>query len=72
MNRRRLFGWLLALGVSMAGLVTVRKAGLHSAPVPRRVGFLYGSENEFAEAFRQGLRDYGWVEGHNISVERRP
>lgn len=37
-----------------------------------RVGVLRaGAPDLFVEAFRQGLRDLGWVEGQNIAVEYR-
>ena len=43
----------------------------------RTIGFLLpgGSRTTVMraqlEAFRQGLKEYGWIEGHNISVEYR-
>src|SRR5215470_10961999 len=39
-----------------------------------RVGYLSSSgtlNSPYAEAFRQGLRDLGWVEGQNIVIEFR-
>jgi putative tryptophan/tyrosine transport system substrate-binding protein len=48
-----------------------------AASTVRRVGFLLpGGPRTTAvrgqlEAFRQGLKEYGWVEGQNISVEYR-
>jgi hypothetical protein len=45
-----------------------------TAKVPR-IGFLVGGSREdyypTAEAFQQGLRDLGYVEGRNISIEYR-
>ena len=35
-----------------------------------RIGVL-GNDSESAEAFRQGLREVGYVEGHNIAIEYR-
>ncbi len=37
----------------------------------RRIGFLGNTESPPVEAFRQGLRDLGWVEGRNILIEYR-
>ena len=41
----------------------------------QRIGFLGGSSGSayslFIEAFRQGLQDLGYTEGHNISIEYR-
>src|SRR5712691_3713718 len=44
-------------------------------PPPKvpRLGFLGPSaDHPLAEAFRQGLRELGWVEGQNIAIEYRP
>ena len=49
-------------------------AGAEQAGNMRRVGFLWDSPAvwPFAlEAFRQGLRDLGWVEGQNVAIEYR-
>jgi putative ABC transport system substrate-binding protein len=48
-----------------------------AASTVRRIGFLLpgGPRTTVVrgqlEAFRQGLKEYGWVEGQNISVEYR-
>ena len=41
--------------------------------VPRMIGFLQGGATDVSlvDAFRQGLRDLGWVEGQNIIIEYR-
>ena len=37
-----------------------------------RIGYLSpASDAPLLQAFRQGLRDLGWVEGHNVAVEVR-
>ena len=36
-----------------------------------RIGFLAGSRQPYQEAFRQGLRDLGYIEGENILIEYR-
>jgi putative ABC transport system substrate-binding protein len=37
----------------------------------RRIGFLGNAPTYFVDAFRQGLRDRGWVEGKTITIEYR-
>jgi len=41
----------------------------------RRIGYLSAglaaAVPRFTEAFRQGMRDLGWVEGQNIFIEYR-
>jgi putative ABC transport system substrate-binding protein len=66
--RRRAFvsGSVLALGAPLA-------AGAQSAKVPR-IGVLtlsVASATPIFAAFRQGLRDHGYVEGQNIALEFR-
>ena len=36
-----------------------------------RVGWLSTGPHPFIEAFRQGLRDYGWIEGKNLVIDQR-
>jgi len=64
---------LVVLG---AGALACAGAGPAQAPAKvRRIGFLSGfSASEIVpwlQAFRLGLRDLGWVEGKNISIEYR-
>ena len=61
----------LALGLLIAPLtVEAQQSGK-----VYRIGFLYpgsaSSGKSLLGAFRQGLREYGWVEGENIVVEYR-
>jgi putative tryptophan/tyrosine transport system substrate-binding protein len=70
-TRRRVL--LIALGGgALAWAGTVRG---QAAPTVRRIGLLSGfSPSVYAPsypAFRLGLRDLGWVEGKNISIEYR-
>ncbi len=62
---------VLALGLLAAPLA----ADAQQAGKARRIGYLdQGSAARnapFLEAFRQGLRDLGWVEGQNIAIEVR-
>lgn len=68
MNRRDAVTALLALGV------TTRAAHAQPAGKIHRIGFLWDSPAVFPdaiEAFRQGLRDLGYVEGKGIAIEFR-
>src|SRR5262249_51363114 len=62
----------LALGVLAAPMVTAAQQ-----PVKKvyRIGYLTGAsaaaESSSVEAFRQGLRDLGYVEGQNLSMVYR-
>jgi ABC-type uncharacterized transport system substrate-binding protein len=49
-------------------------AGAQPAGTVHRIGYLVSGSatvNRYAEAFRQGLRELGWVEGQSIVVEYR-
>ena len=63
----------LAILVMLAGWVRMAEAQ-QPKKVPR-IGFLLGgspsSASPFTEAFRQGLRELGYVEGKNIVIEYR-
>ena len=70
--RRRQF-----LALSGAAAAWPIAAHAQSASKVRRIGFLRPglaraeSYRALLEAFRQGLRENGWVEGQNVSVEYR-
>jgi putative ABC transport system substrate-binding protein len=70
---RRTLRLLIALGLIVAPLATTVQP---LAKVPR-VGVLLFSRPDApqtqsaAEAFRQGLREHGWVEGQNLAIEWR-
>src|SRR2546425_12786083 len=68
----RLIGLAVILALS---LVTPLAAGAQQPAQVPRIGLLssfFPSDTvRWHEAFRQGLRDLGWVEGKNISIEYR-
>jgi len=70
MNRRRTVGALLALAVAARSVA----AGAQQPTRIWRIGYL-GPPVETAphllKAFRDGLRDFGYVEGRNVTVEYR-
>src|SRR5262245_41043385 len=71
MTTRRIF-----LGTLAGSLLAVPLAArAQSAKEIRRIGYLSGGSDRFfghvVEAFRQGLRELGWVEGQNIVIEYR-
>src|SRR5436190_5886817 len=70
MTSRRVFLATVAGGLLLAPL----DAAAQPAGKVYRIGFLWDSPAVWPhalEAFRQGLRDRGWVEGQNIVVEYR-
>jgi len=65
---RRCFLLTSLAGVVAAPLV----AGAQQAGKVYRIGFLSGTTGpELVEAFRQGLRERGWIEGQNFGLEHR-
>ena len=68
MNRRRL---LAALASAATAAPAALRAQQKAMPV---IGYLNGSSpaaNPSLTAFRQGLRETGWVEGENVVIEYR-
>jgi ABC-type uncharacterized transport system substrate-binding protein len=66
-------GCIVTLILSVLTAPLTSQAG-QAAQVPRLGLLMPGSASAFAsriEAFRQGLRDLGYVEGHNITLEYR-
>lgn len=60
---------------SIAFLTAPLAAGAQPIPKAPHIGYLSSSSAaatpHFIDAFRQGLREYGWIEGQNITVEWR-
>jgi ABC-type uncharacterized transport system substrate-binding protein len=61
------FFWLIT-GILLA--LISRAEAQQPKKVPR-IGFLGTVAKERIDAFRQGLRDLGWVEGQNITIDYR-
>ena len=65
------------IGGMAAGALLVKALSANAQPVKKvpRIGVLLpgtqAASSQFAAAFTQGLREHGYVEGHNIVVERR-
>jgi ABC-type uncharacterized transport system substrate-binding protein len=62
-------GSIVALILSL--LVVPLAAAVQPAGKVWRIGYLASSSGSISEAFRQGLRDFGYVEGQNIIIEHR-
>jgi putative ABC transport system substrate-binding protein len=70
----RVVGVLVMLTLSMLAAPLAAEA----QPVgraPARIGFISNADPQlaapFIEAFRQGLRDLGWIEGQSVNIEYR-
>jgi putative tryptophan/tyrosine transport system substrate-binding protein len=70
MNRRDMLRWLGALMLCATG-----PASAQAAKGMRRIAWLTGgspkSHARFLQAFRDGLKEYGWTEGRNVALELR-
>jgi putative ABC transport system substrate-binding protein len=67
MNRKIIICLLTTALLSIAPFVKAQQA----KKIPR-IGYIGGTTSSSAtEAFRQGLREHGWIEGQNILVEYR-
>jgi putative tryptophan/tyrosine transport system substrate-binding protein len=66
---------VVPIGLAFGLLVMPLTAGAQSAPRVPRIGVLLAGSREntgqIVEAFREGLRGLGYIEGQNISVEYR-
>jgi putative ABC transport system substrate-binding protein len=65
--RKRKFLLLFALCAMLLAL-SVSAEAQQTKKVPR-IGFLGTAAKERIDAFRQGLRDLGWIDGRNIIIE---
>jgi putative ABC transport system substrate-binding protein len=77
-NRRQLLPGLAGLSLYVAGLALLAGCGAFSTPTPSakvpRIGYLSPAapgHSPLMEAFREGLRELGYVEGQNIELEYR-
>ncbi|MFQ5594001.1 MAG: ABC transporter substrate-binding protein [Anaerolineae bacterium] len=78
LTRRQFLRRLAGLGVSVAGLPMLAGCQVLPSQAPRptktpRVAYLwlwrYGPSRPFGDSFRQGLRDLGYVDGQNITID---
>ncbi len=75
--RLRLLALIVTVTLAVGILAAPLAAGAEQAGKVYRIGFLYTSPptapgvSGNVEAFRQGLRERGWVEGQNIVIEVR-
>ena len=74
MRRREFIALLGGAGVAWPLAATVGTLAQQAGKV-HRIGYLsyssYAAAPHFVEAFRQGLRELGWVEGQNITIDPR-
>ncbi len=63
--RRREFIALLGAAIARPRVAHAKSAGI------ARIGYLVLAPTSLDDAFLEGLRDLGWIEGQNISIERR-
>src|SRR5262245_37013286 len=68
---------ILVYALAALVLATIHLAEAQQTGKMRKIGFLIqgrgisGSPSPFFEAFRQGMRELGYVEGQNITIEYR-
>jgi putative tryptophan/tyrosine transport system substrate-binding protein len=70
LSRRQLVQGVGAVGLLLAGCGRWPGQGQPLSKIPR-IGFLSLAAQPFYDAFGDGLRDLGYVEGRNIIVDRR-
>ena len=65
---------LAAIASSVLAYLVMASVALAQQPAPFRVGWVSldrADGSPFFEPFRAGLRDLGWVEGRNLTIEAR-
>jgi|RhiMethySRZTD1v2_1073278.scaffolds.fasta_scaffold19532_7 ABC-type uncharacterized transport system substrate-binding protein len=62
------------LGLTVCAMMFAFSATANAQPINKiyRIGILGDAPPAGVEAFRRGLRELNWVEGHNITVDYRP
>ncbi|HVO45024.1 MAG TPA: ABC transporter substrate-binding protein [Steroidobacteraceae bacterium] len=73
-SRRAFVSGVTALAVGSAIAVMPEGARAEQATAPRRIGILlvnFSPEGKEAQAFRHGLRDAGYAEGRDVTIEWR-
>src|SRR5262249_4066580 len=69
------FAIVIALGLGYGAFALSQRANVHAAPKAYRIGVLSQGNpptNDIPGAdFRQGLRDWGYVEGGNVEIDFR-
>jgi len=69
--KARTAGLLVGLVVLFAALAPLPLTMAQQGAKVARIGYLGNAPSPPHDAFRQGLRDFGWVEGQNIIIEYR-
>jgi putative tryptophan/tyrosine transport system substrate-binding protein len=55
----------------LAGLIGSRPVNAQQMPRPHRVGWLTTVPHPFLSSFREGMKDFGYVQGQNLLIDER-